>query len=172
MWVALVSETVTQTDIVTKTIIGIDTMKSLLPDEQRKRIGAFLTNQRTCIISSSASQGVWAIPVLYRTIPESSGNPEYRVDCLVPRWSDVAHHLTQDPRVVLIVQASSSAGLSWLQIQGTTLLVEAPDWFRLLPRWLTTVQPGTLYLVVRVTPNRIDLVNEDLGWGVQDTLEW
>lgn len=90
----------------------------------------------------------------------------------MPRWADVAHHLTQDPKVLLIVQASSGSGLRWLQIQGTAQPIEAPNWNRLLPRWVSTVQPDALYLVVRVTPSRIDLVDEDLGWGVQETLEW
>jgi hypothetical protein len=143
-------------------------MSSHFSDEQRQRIASFLTHQRTCIISTTSSQGVWAMPVWYR----SSGSSGLEVDCLVPRWSDVAHHLTQEPKVVLIVLGSSGAGLRWLQIQGIAQPVEAPAWARLLPRWVTTVQPGALYLVVRVIPHRIDLVNEDQGWGVQETLEW
>jgi hypothetical protein len=147
-------------------------MSSLLPGEQRKRIAAFLAHQRTGIISTIASQGIWAMPVWYRPHSGSSDSPGPEVDCLVPRWSDVAHHLAQASKVLLIVQASSGAGLRWLQIQGTARPVEAPDWARLLPRWLSTVQPGALYLVVRVTPSRIDLIDEELGWGVQETLEW
>jgi hypothetical protein len=34
------------------------------------------------------------------------------------------------------------------------------------------VQPEELYLVVRVAPRRIDLIDEDQGWGMQETLEW
>jgi hypothetical protein len=94
------------------------------------------------------------------------------VDCLIPRWADIAHDLAQATGVVFIVQASSAAGLRWLQIQGQARPVSAPNWSRLLPRWITTLQPDALYLVVRLTPERIDLVDEDLGWGVQQTLEW
>lgn len=147
-------------------------MPSLLPDEPRKRIAAFLAHQRTCLISTTASQGVWAMPVWYRPLPGDAGHRSLEVDCLVPRWADVTHHLRQESTVVLIVQASSGAGLRWLQIQGTARPVEAPDWARLLPRWVSTVQPDALYLVVRVTPSRIDLIDEELGWGVQETLEW
>jgi hypothetical protein len=171
-WASLDPETVTYAGLVIETKPAGTEMNSQFPDELRKRITAFLTHQRTCIISTTASQGVSAMPVWYRSLPGTSGSPGLEVDCLVPRWSDVAHHLTQEPRVVLIVQGSSAAGLRWLQIQGTTQPVEAPDWTRLLPRWVTSVQPGGLYLVVRVTPHRIDLIDEDLGWGVQDTLEW
>ena len=112
------------------------------------------------------------MPVWYRLDPGPSARRNLEVDCLVPRWADVAHQLTQKARVMLIVQASSGAGLRWLQIQGTTQPVEAPDWSRLLPRWISVEQPDALFLVARVTPSRIDLIDEDLGWGVQETLEW
>jgi hypothetical protein len=141
-------------------------------DEQRKRLAAFLAHQRTAVISTTGSPGIWAIPVWYRPHPGVSGSHNLEVDCLLPRWSDVAHHLAQESKVVLIVQAPSGAGLRWLQIQGTARPVEAPDWVRLLPRWVSTMQPDALYLVVRLTPSRIDLIDEDLGWGVQETLEW
>jgi hypothetical protein len=147
-------------------------MRSLLPDDQRNRIASFLAHQRTCIVSTAVSEGVWALPVWYRPLPGIPGARDLEVECLVPRWADVTYHLTQDPRVMLIVQASSGAGLRWLQIQGTAQPVEAPDWAKLLPRWVSTVQPDALFLVVRVTPSRIDLIDEDLGWGVQETLEW
>lgn len=147
-------------------------MRSHVPDEQKKRIASFLAHQRTGILSTSGSPDVWAIPVWYRPDSGPSGSRSLEVDCLVPRWADVAYHLAQGTKVLLIVQASSGAGLRWLQIQGTARPVEAPDWARLLPRWVSTAQPDGLYLVVRVTPSRIDLVDEELGWGVQETLEW
>jgi hypothetical protein len=147
-------------------------MRSLSPAAQRKRIASFLAHQRTGVISTSAVQGMWAMPVWYRPHTRPSETSGLEVDCLVPRWADVAHHLAQHARVVLIVQASSGAGLRWLQIQGTVQPVAAPDWARLLPRWVSPAEPDALYLVVRVTPSRIDLIDEELGWGVQETVEW
>ncbi len=147
-------------------------MNSLLHDDRRKRFAAFLAHQWSCVISTAGSPGVWAMPARYCPLPGSTDSPNLAVDCLLPRWADVAHHLTQEPGVVLVVQAASDAGLRWLQIQGAARPVEAPDWARLLPRRVSIVQPDALYLVVRVTPSRIDLVDEDLGWGVHETLEW
>jgi hypothetical protein len=147
-------------------------MRSHVPDEQRKQFASFLTHQRTCIISTTGSPGVWAMPVRYCLHAGPSNSRALEVDCLVPRWADVAHHLTQGCKVVLIVQASTGSGLRWLQIQGTVQSVQAPNWTRLLPRWFSTSQADALYLVARMTPSRIDLVDEDLGWGVQETLEW
>jgi len=143
-----------------------------LPGDLHKRVASFLAYQRTCIICTAVSAGVWAIPVSYRLVPEPSASSQNKLDCLVPCWSDVAHHLTQNPAVVLIVQTTPSAGLGWLQIQGNASLVEMPDWSALLPRWVTTIDPEALYQVFRVSPTRIDLIDEDLGWGVQGTLEW
>jgi hypothetical protein len=112
------------------------------------------------------------MPVWYRPASEPSGGRRLAVDCLVPRWADVAQSLSEKAGVLFIVQASSGAGLRWAQLRGTATPVEAPDWAALLPRWVSTVQPDQLYLVVRVAPSRIDLIDEDLGWGVQETLEW
>ena len=146
-------------------------MRSLLPAEQRKRIASFLAHQRTGVISTVAEQGMWAMPVWYRPDTELTGSPNLELECLVPLWTDVAHYLMENRRVVLIVQAPSGAGLRWLQIQATARQVEAPDWNKLLPRWSSTTQPDVLYMVVRVIPSRIDLIDEELGWGVQETLE-
>lgn len=147
-------------------------MQSQLSYQQRERFNAFLAHQRTCIICTSIFEDAWAMPVWYRVSPGASGNQKPEIDCLVPRWSDAAHHLDQIPEVVIIVQASSTGGLRWLQIQGTVQTVKEPDWQRLLPRWFSTVQPEALYKVVRVMPKRIDLVDEEQGWGVRETLEW
>jgi hypothetical protein len=147
-------------------------MHSTLRNEQRKEFATFLAHQRTCIISTIASQGVWAMPVWYRPTSGASSSRALEMDCLVPRWADIAHHLAKTAEVLLIVQASSGVGLRWLQIRGTAQPVEAPNWSRLLPRWASKVQPDALYQVVRVSPSRIDLFDEDLSWGVQGTLEW
>ena len=147
-------------------------MPSYLQDERWDRIASFLAHQRTGVISTTSSPGVWAIPVWYRLDPGPSSRRGLELNCLVPHWTDIAHQLTRSSSVVLIIQASSGAGLRWLQIQGMARPVEAPDWSGLLPHWISTVHPDGLYLVVRVTPSRIDLIDEDLGWGVQETLEW
>jgi hypothetical protein len=112
------------------------------------------------------------MPVWYRPAPGRSGGQVLEVDCLVPRWADAVPRLSQNAEVLLIVQAPSSVGLRWVQIRGTASPVETPKWAWLLPRWVSTVQPDALYLVVRAAPHRIDLIDEDLGWGVQETLEW
>jgi hypothetical protein len=73
--------------------------------------------------------------------------------------------------VVLVIQGCHAAGLRWLQIQGLARPVAAPDWDELLPRWGSAAPPGDLYLVVHVTPERIDLFDESRGWGARETLK-
>jgi hypothetical protein len=112
------------------------------------------------------------MPVRYRPASEPSGGSTLEVDCLVPRWTDLAQYLSEKPRVLLIIQAPSGTGLRWARIRGTASPVEAPDWAGFLPRWVSTVQPDQLYVVIRVAPDRIDLIDEEVGWGIQETLEW
>lgn len=151
---------------------AVAVMRSHVPDEQRKRITSFLAQQPTAVISTTGTLGVWAMPVWYYLHDGPSGSHDLEVDCLVPRWADVAYHLTEGGKVVMIVQASSSVGLRWLQIQGTAWPVETPDWACFLQRMNSIQHPDSLYLVVRMRPSRIDLVDETRGWGVQETLEW
>jgi hypothetical protein len=104
------------------------------------------------------------MPVRYR-------NHGLEVDCLVPRWTDVAYHLEQDPHVLLIVQGCHASSLRWLQVQGTAQPVAAPDWAELLPGRTSTAPPDELYRVIRVTSERVDLFDESKGWGARETLE-
>lgn len=94
------------------------------------------------ILCTPGGQGALALPVRYH----SRG---VEVDCLVPLWTDVAYHLEQDPRVLLIVQTCYARGLCWLQLQGTARPVVAPGWADLLPGQF----------------------DEGWGWGVRETLD-
>lgn len=149
-------------------------MDAHLHEQRRKEMAAFLAQQRTGVLCASASdvQGIWAMPVWYRPACTLPDGHELEVDCLVPRWADMAASLRQQMQVVFIVQAACGRGQRWLQIQGRARTIAAPDWARLLPHWPSAVLPDALYLAVRVTPQRIDLVDEELGWGLQATLEW
>jgi len=142
------------------------------PDDRKEQIAAFLAHQRTGVISTASERGVWAMPVWYRLSEHPARNQDLQLDCLVPRWADIAHELDRESRVLLVVQAGTGAGLRFLQIQGEVRPVPVPHWNRLLPRWISTLQPERLYLVVRITPSRIDLIDEEVGWGVLETLEW
>ncbi len=133
-------------------------------DKLRDRMAAYLSQHRVCVISAAGPDGARAIPARYR-------NAGLEVDCLLPRWADVAYYLEQDGRVALVVQDTGAQGLRWLRCLGAAHLVEQPDWDALLPKGAHTPAPDELYLVVRVTPRRIDLLDESRGWGARETLE-
>jgi hypothetical protein len=57
---------------------------------------------------------------------------------------------------------------SWASLWS---MIDTPNWPRIHSPGFPH-PPDALYLVMRVTPSRIDLVDEDSGWGVQETLEW
>jgi len=153
-----------------------------LLDKLRDQIAAYLAHHDVCVLSTTGSQGAWAMPVRYRLLPGTFGNHGLEVECLVPRWTDVAYHLEQDPHVLLVVHdyspsmsppqvGESEGGLRWLQVQGIARPVAAPDWAGLLPTWTSATTPDTLYLVVRVMPERVDLFDESCGWGARETVE-
>jgi hypothetical protein len=94
-----------------------------------------------------------------------------KIDCILPRWADVVYHLEQDPRVALVVLDADTPGLRWLHCLGTAQIIAQPDWDTCLPVGVNGSPSDELYSVVRVTPTRMDLMDETLGWGVRETLE-
>ncbi|MBI3760448.1 MAG: hypothetical protein HY260_01110 [Chloroflexi bacterium] len=134
-------------------------------DELRARMIAHLSQHCAGVLSAAGAPGAWAMPVRYR----SRG---LEVDCLLPRWADAGYHLQQNPHAVLVIQETNgSTGQRWLQYRGIAQPVTSPDW----KEWLTGETPTALadglYLVVHLTPERIDLIDESRGWGARETLE-
>lgn len=93
------------------------------------------------------------------------------MECLLPQWADAVYHLELDPRVLLIVQDTGTDSLRWMEVRGTARPVASPDW----GAWAIRAQPraphSALYRVLRVTPARIDLIDEEKGWGARETLD-
>ncbi len=141
-------------------------------DELRDRIVAYLLRHPVGVLVAAGAPGISALPVRCHS-------HDLQVDCLVPRWADVAYRLEQDRRVALIISdpplspllGGTRGGLCWLQYQGIAHAVAAPNWTELLPVWTSAAPPENLYVVIRVTPQRIDLFDESNGWGARETLE-
>jgi hypothetical protein len=140
-------------------------------DELRDRVTTYLSKQQVCVISTTGPEGARAILARYR----SRG---LEVDCLLPRWTDVAYHLEQDPRVTLVIQDTDAPDLCWLRYLGTAHPVENPDWAEWSPPHASRITlhasriTPDLYLVARVTPRQIDLLDESQGWGARETIEF
>jgi hypothetical protein len=133
-------------------------------DELRDRLAVYLKGHQVCVLSTAGENRAWAMPVHY----DSLG---LEIDCLLPRWADMVYHLQQEPAAMVVIRDTSSPALRWLQCQGTARAVEQPDWERLMPGGAQgTASLDDLYLVVRVKPVRIDLIDESQSWGVFETL--
>ncbi|MBI4322582.1 MAG: hypothetical protein HY675_29170 [Chloroflexi bacterium] len=134
----------------------------------RDRMMAYLTAHGIGVLSVSGGQEAWATPVRYRA-------EGLDVNCLVPRWADVAYHLEQNSGVLLVILHAALAGpqrpLCWLEYRGTARPIARPNWAGLLPDGTSEALAEDLYLVVNVSPKRIDLLDESRGWGVRETLE-
>lgn len=118
-------------------------------DELKSRIIAFLSQNQVCVIATSGSLGAWAVPAQYN-------NSGLELTCQLPYWSDVLFYIEQEPKVMAIIQDTQTTFLRWLQVRGVAHLVKAID---------------DRYVSVRITPEHIDLVDENLGWGVCETLD-
>ncbi len=133
-------------------------------DELRDRIARYLLSNRICIITTSNSADALAMPAWYRLVTGSTHQQTLQVDCLLPKWTLLNYHIAKNPRVTLIFPDLSADRLRWLQYQGTAQAMAGTEWNDSV--WL---DDG--YLIIRVTPMRIDLIDESRGWGVRETWE-
>lgn len=133
----------------------------------RERMQTVLSTNRVGVLTLSASEGAWAMPVRYRV-------NNLDLDCLVPRWADIAYYVEPHPSVlmvVLIVLPSPDNPLCWLEYKGNARRVDSPDWSGLLPEGVPETLARDVYLVLHIVPERIDLIDEGQGWGARETLD-
>ncbi|MEW6142101.1 MAG: hypothetical protein AB1597_02950 [Chloroflexota bacterium] len=133
----------------------------------RERMRNFLSTNRVGVLTGSGTEGTWTMPVRYRV-------KNLELDCLVPRWADIAYYVEPYPEVlmvVLVVLPSPGDPLCWLQYKGSARPLTNHDWKGLLPTGASENLAKDMYLVLRVVPERIDLFDENRGWGARETLE-
>jgi hypothetical protein len=82
-----------------------------------------------------------------------------------------AYYLKEHPRVLVVIPDGDDAGRPWLQCQGMARPAPAPDWGAFQQEDSGVARPDGLYLVLRVTSERIDLVDERHGWGRRENLD-
>lgn len=133
----------------------------------REHMQTYLSQNSVGVLSVSGASGVSAMPVRYRV-------KNLELDCLVPRWADIAYHVETHPdvlMVVLTVLSSPKDPLCWLQYKGNARPVVSPDWSNVLPGGVSEALVNDMYLLLRVIPERLDLLDESRGWGARETLE-
>ncbi len=133
-------------------------------DELRDRITAFMAQHQTCVISTRGIAGAWVAPAWHYC-------HGLEMVCLLPRWSDALYYLEQDPRVMVIILDTQSKALRWLQYSGSAQVIQPLDGKQILPGGPPNLQIDDRYVAVRITAERIDLIDENHGWGVRETLD-
>lgn len=119
-------------------------------DELRERIVAYLSQNQVCVISTSGTQGAWSVTAQYQ-------NRGLEIECRVPRWSDALYHLEQDPKVMITILDGTPDSSRWMQYRG-------------IARIDSSVADDR-YATIQITPERVDLVDENLGYGARETLD-
>ncbi|NLB41477.1 MAG: hypothetical protein GX815_04320 [Clostridiales bacterium] len=94
------------------------------------------------------------------------------VECSVPTWSEVGELLEKVEEVTLVAIKNSETDLSWVFLRGTASLVENQDWEGLVPSERNLVDTEDLYQLLLIYPRRIELFDEQRGWGYRDTADF
>ena len=134
----------------------------MLLEELRGRITTYLSKHGVCVVSTSGTVGIWAMPAL-------CVNRDLIVECLLPGWADISYYIEQDPRVLLIIYDSN---VQWMQYWGMARLMPAQDWGSLLSAAVSGVRLDERYEAISIVPQRIDLFDESKGWGARETLDF
>ncbi len=132
-------------------------------DELCDRLVAYLARNQVCVIAglnTGRQAGAWAITARY----DSSG---LELDCLIPRWADVAYHVQQNPHVLLLVLDQTSPGMCWLEYRGIAEALPCKKWIAKGLGGMPASDLADRFTVLHVKPERIDLLDESRGWGAR-----
>jgi hypothetical protein len=132
-------------------------------DQLRDLLIAHLGSANTGVLSVPVDGEVVALSVRY----QSDGLAIY---CLVPRWSEAADALGASRSTLLIIPAADPR--RWLRYQGVSRPADQSAWAGPWPDHLTPRQADERWLVVALTPQRLDLFDERRGWGARETLDF
>ncbi|MGE5579920.1 MAG: hypothetical protein ACM3WU_07745 [Bacillota bacterium] len=93
------------------------------------------------------------------------------VECLVPTWAGIGDTLGESGEAMLLAFVEMGPALSWVFMRGRASLVTDAD-----PEWQGLPGAGSsnrkdLYELVRLEPIRIELADEQRGWGYRETVD-
>jgi len=95
------------------------------------------------------------------------------VECSVPVWSGVSELLEKTKEVTLVFLKNSESSLSWIFLRGTgNILKNNKNWENLIPSERCLVDPGDLYQLLQIYPQRMELYDEHQGWGYRETADF
>ncbi|MDW7674235.1 MAG: hypothetical protein SCK28_06850 [Bacillota bacterium] len=107
----------------------------------------------------------YALPVRFRVRGQF-------VECGVPTWSGVGDLLEKAEKITLVAVQNYGTNLRWLFLKGAGTVVKDPDWEGIVSPQGGRVDPGDLYQLLRIEPKRMELFDEQLGWGFRETADF
>jgi hypothetical protein len=108
--------------------------------------------------------GGYALPVRFRVRGTA-------VEVRVPAWTGVDDMLDGAGDVTLVAVSEQGPYLRWLFVRGPAVVVKDPDWEGLQPPAANWVSPDDLYRLLRIKPVRMELADEQRGWGFRETID-
>ncbi len=94
------------------------------------------------------------------------------VECQVPTWSGVSDLIEKKKEVTLVAVQFFETNLCWLFLRGEGSIIKNPDWEGFVPLQSSWVEPDDLYLLLRIVPKRIEIFDEQRGWGFRETTDF
>jgi hypothetical protein len=107
----------------------------------------------------------YALPVRFRICGSI-------VECGVPMWSGISDLLEKTKEVTMVAVKNSEPNLCWLFIRGLGSVIKNQDWEGLIPQERNLIEPGDLYQLLRIEPRRMELFDEQRGWGFRETADF
>jgi hypothetical protein len=131
-------------------------MSNILTTQMLETIGA-----RHAILGVAG----YALPVRFRVRGSI-------VECCVPTWSGISDLLEKSVEVTLVALKNSENNLRWIFLRGAGSVIKNQDWGGIVPSESSLVDPGDLYQLLRIEPKRMELFDEQRGWGFRETSDF
>lgn len=139
-------------------------------DKLQDRFQAYLSSHSICTLITQGMPNPLALIAKYFPAAATS-DKTLQVDCLIPRWADITYHLEQNPGLILIIPDLPDTPMRWLQYRGSARPLRPHEGIDPAVSDALKGSVAEQYQVFRVIPWRVDLIDEDRGWGVVETLD-
>lgn len=94
------------------------------------------------------------------------------VECRVPTWSGIGDLLEKKREVMMVAVQNFEPKLRWLFLKGAGSIVKDPDWDQLVSSQSDRVEMEDLYQLLRIEPTRMEIFDEQRGWGYRETADF
>lgn len=94
------------------------------------------------------------------------------IECVVPAWCGVGDMPAELEEVLLVVEHRAEPPLRWIFIRGCATTDAVLEWPKTQLPSCDRLCVDDLYQLIRVKPKRMELVDEQYGWGYRETADF